>query len=166
MEADDKIVKKSLSNLFGGAQGQNKNQRNRQNRESQMKVTYKAAIDTFRSVLDSSSNMNDSSSNIISKRGSVIGDEAFDIINNPLLSLQTIVKEHSIEEVSINDQIIRFFDRESRIYLMNLCGKIFDYDGEMLQFKDEQYKAPFRPSKQADKNLKKIYSIFTAVTEA
>ena len=97
-----------------------------------MKVTYKAAIDTFRSVLDSSSNMNDSSSNIISKRGSVIGDEAFDIINNPLLSLQTIVKEHSIEEVSINDQIIRFFDRESRIYLMNLCGKIFDYDGEML----------------------------------
>ena len=46
---------------------------------------------------------------------------------------------------------------------MNLCGRIFDYEGEMLQFKDENYKAPFRPSKQADRNLKKIYSIFTTI---
>ena len=86
MQADDKIVKKSLSNIFGGAQGQSRNQRNRQNRESQMKITYKAAIDAFKTVLESSANnLNDSSAG--SKRPSMIGDEAFDIINNPFLSL-------------------------------------------------------------------------------
>ena len=88
MQADDKIVKKSLSNIFGGAQGQGRNQRNRQNRESQMKITYKAAIDAFKTVLESSANnLNDSSNNIGSKRPTIIGDEAFDIINNPFLSL-------------------------------------------------------------------------------
>ena len=51
-----------------------------------MKITYKAAIDAFKTVLESSANnLNDSSAG--SKRPSMIGDEAFDIINNPFLSL-------------------------------------------------------------------------------
>ena len=53
-----------------------------------MKITYKAAIDAFKTVLESSANnLNDSSNNIGSKRPTIIGDEAFDIINNPFLSL-------------------------------------------------------------------------------
>ena len=52
-----------------------------------MKDTYKAAIDTFKSVFDSASKNLDDSATLRDKRGSIMGDEAFDIINNPLLSL-------------------------------------------------------------------------------
>ena len=52
-----------------------------------MKDTYKAAIDTFKSVFDSTSKNLDDSATLRDKRGSIMGDEAFDIINNPLLSL-------------------------------------------------------------------------------
>ena len=44
-----------------------------------------------------------------------------------------MVKEHSKEEISINDQVIRHFDRESRLYLTGLCEKIFDYDTPTLE---------------------------------
>ena len=76
MEADDKLVKKSLSNISGGAFGQTAKRSKKQDKESQMKVTYKAAIDTFKSVFDSTTGKNlDSSNNEMIKRSSISGDE-------------------------------------------------------------------------------------------
>ena len=72
------------------------------------------------------------------------------------------MKEHSVEEISINDQIIRFFDRESRLYLAGLCEKIFDYDTDMLELDEHQYEAPFQPNKVGDLNRRKAFSIFSA----
>ena len=49
--------------------------------------------------------------------------------------------------------------------MANLCEKIYDYDGEMLQLDDQSYEAPFYPGLVGEKNRRKAYSIFSAVPE-
>ena len=157
MEADDSsIVKKSQ------AVNTQKSQKN----QEKLKTIYKAVIDTFRQVFDASEEAESTELIQFTKKIGNQESHTYDLVNNPLLSLQTIVKEHSVEEISINDQIIRFFDRESRLYLANLCEKIYDYDGEMLQLDEESYEAPFYPGKDGEKNRRKAFSIFSAVPEA
>ena len=89
-----------------------------------------------------------------------------DLISNPLLCLEAMSQDHNAYEASINDQCIRYFDQEARIYLMNLNRQVTEYQGDMIKFRDENYKAPFKPSSIGSRNLKKVYSIFSTSPDA
>ena len=78
-----------------------------------------------------------------------------DIVRNPLLCLEALIQANPQAETAHHDQIVRHFDEKARIYLMKLNGQISEYAGDMIKFKEKEYKAPFEPSKIAMKNLKK-----------
>ena len=77
-----------------------------------------------------------------------------------------MVQEHNFHEASIHDQCIRYFDQEARIYLMNLNRQITNYQEPMLKYRENEYKAPFKPNGIGARNLKKVYSIFSSTPES
>lgn len=57
--------------------------------------------------------------------------------------------------------MIRFFDQESRKYLMHLNRQISQYEGTMIKLEDRGYKAPFKlEGIVIRKNMKMLQEIF------
>ena len=67
-----------------------------------------------------------------------------DLISNPMMSLESLLRYKESKSVNEKSQMIRYFDQESRIYLMHLNRQITDYAGDMLSLKDKGYEAPFK----------------------
>ena len=49
---------------------------------------------------------------------------------------------------------------------MGLNHQILEYHGEPISLKDEGYEAPFKPSSQGKRNLKKVDTIYLTTMES
>ena len=105
MKQDDGVVKYAIS---GQELGSFSNKR-----AIHIKKTYEAAIDTFRVTFENDTLMNQFIRRAKSELGGQIdsggGQHHFDLVSNPLLSLEAMV-QGNINDASSSDQIIRYFD--------------------------------------------------------